>query len=337
MGSNNLKTLPGELFKLDRLAVLSLRGNQLNELPPGIGKLRNLRELNISHTALRYLPYEILDLFSEDSRLQNLQVHPNPFFEPTPSTDPERDEEPEGAGPYKIGISSTRPRRGAICGIRPDQRRRSWNSQWPWQPQWKVSYKYRSEIRYLDISGRRVKGFDISPKPGFSSNLIPIADIHDRPKPPSIRTSTLSRAPSLLEVSLNACAQTNQLQHIGSLLPDESPSHLSDLLAKAAAKKESGASKCTICKRNYIIPRTEWIEWWEVLKTSANGGIASAASPLRQMENERDAIERKLPLMRRGCSWRCAPTQSDSMLREEWGQCWQPDSMLREEAGENWL
>lgn len=33
----------------------------------------------------------------------------------------------------------------------------------------------------------------------------------------------------------------------------------------------------------------------------------SAASPLRQMENERDALESMVPLIRRGCSWLCTP------------------------------
>ena len=43
----------------------------------------------------------------------------------------------------------------------------------------------------------------------------------------------------------------------------------------------------------------------------------SAASPLRQMErrvrqrqNDRDDLEKMVPLMRRGCSWRCVPEKT---------------------------
>ena len=78
-------------------------------------------------------------------------------------------------------------------------------------------------------------------------------------------------------------------------------------MADAAEKKESGGSKCTICARSFIIPRTEWIEWWEIAKVLEINSTASAASPLRQMENERDVLESMVPLMRRGCSWLCVP------------------------------
>lgn len=90
------------------------------------------------------------------------------------------------------------------------------------------------------------------------------------------------------------------------------PQYLPELLAKTAAVKESGGSKCTICKRNFIVPRVEWIEWWEIAKVLDHktiAGMASAASPLRQKENERDVLESMVPLIRRGCSWLCAPAK----------------------------
>jgi hypothetical protein len=72
-------------------------------------------------------------------------------------------------------------------------------------------------------------------------------------------------------------------------------------------EQEGGDRKCTICSRPFIIPRTEWIEWWEISKSVAGAVVASAASPLGRMENMRDAFEKKVPLMRRGCSWLCVP------------------------------
>jgi len=89
------------------------------------------------------------------------------------------------------------------------------------------------------------------------------------------------------------------------MLPDPHPPYFPTLLAKVNAKKESGDTNCTICKRSFIVARTEWIEWWEISKAEEH--LVSAASPLREMENERDVLERMVPLMRRGCSWLCVP------------------------------
>lgn len=56
--------------------VYCLGGNNLTEIPPLIGQLRNLRELNVAYNKLRYLPSEIMAL-----KLKTLRVDPNPFEE----------------------------------------------------------------------------------------------------------------------------------------------------------------------------------------------------------------------------------------------------------------
>ncbi|KAI5121870.1 hypothetical protein M0805_001078 [Coniferiporia weirii] len=76
LGNNRISMLPNELFNLDALVMLSLRGNLLTELPPQICRLRNLRELNVANNRLRYLPSEIMNL-----KLTSLAVDPNPFVE----------------------------------------------------------------------------------------------------------------------------------------------------------------------------------------------------------------------------------------------------------------
>ncbi|TVY37418.1 Glucose-repressible alcohol dehydrogenase transcriptional effector [Lachnellula subtilissima] len=317
LAANALTTLPAELFKLEGLKVLSLRANLFRELPPAIGNLHNLKELNISQNRLRYLPFEILELFSVDSHLESLMLHPNPFYEakfPTP------DEEMQEVH-YKIGPGSqtrTRPRRGAICCVPPDLGRRSWH------PRWKLTCKARTEVRYLDTNGSLVKGpvFPDLTARGSSSvhRSLPVADASDMCTPPPPRGNHLSRAPSLLEVSLNACSQSSQLPNLPSYLPEDGPAYLPGLLANVAAKKEAGGSKCTICKRNFIVARTEWIEWWEIAKILDHktlAGLVSAASPLRQRENERDVLESMVPLIRRGCSWLCVPAKAEAVERTE--------------------
>lgn len=304
LASNSLTTLPAELFNLDRLTVLSLRANRIHELPPGIGKLRNLQELNFSQNGMQYLPFEILDLFSDNHRLQSFTIHPNPFHEPHY---PDQEiETAEGEVSYKIGLGNrSRPRRGTICRISNEELRRSWH------PQWKVSYKARTEVRFLDINGTHLKGPTFSNQTLFGPQKFPngilVAEVGNKPTPPTPRGNQLSRAPSLLEVALNACSRTPQLTYLHSMLPEPYPDYFPELLTTVAAKKESGGTKCTTCKRDFIIPRTEWIEWWEIAKCTDNNGMASAASPLRQMENERDVVESMVPLMRRGCSWLCVP------------------------------
>ena len=313
LASNDLRTLPAELFNLGSLTVLSLRANRIYELPPGIGKLRNLMELNISQNGLQYLPFEILDLFSEEHRLQTFTIHPNLFYE---ALFPEKEQEQSGEGgvPYKIGLGNrARPRRGAVCRISADERRR------PFHPQWKVAYKARTEVRFLNINGSHLKGPTFSNQTLFGPRkfgFLPIAELGDKPTPPLTRGSHSSRTPSLLEVALKACSRTSQLPYLQSMLPEPYPEYFPKLLSTVTAKKESGNTTCTMCKRDFIIPRTEWIEWWEISKCVDTKAMASAASPLRQMENERDVVERMVPLMRRGCSWLCVP-ETVAIEREE--------------------
>ncbi|EJD07444.1 uncharacterized protein FOMMEDRAFT_149973 [Fomitiporia mediterranea MF3/22] len=76
LARNSIAMLPNELFNLNALVVLSLRGNCLTEIPPLIGQLHNLRELNVANNNLRFLPSEILNL-----KLDKLAVDPNPFEE----------------------------------------------------------------------------------------------------------------------------------------------------------------------------------------------------------------------------------------------------------------
>ena len=307
LASNSLTTLPEELFNLKNLTVLSLRGNKLRELPPAIGRLHKLTELNISQNSLQYLPFEILDLFSDTSRLQSFQIHPNLLYErlrPSQEIIEADQDNPNNGFEYKM-----RPRRGAICGILPPDRWRSWH------PQWRVSYKARSEIRYLDINGTHLKGPTLSSHTLFGPrqfpNGIPVADPNDVPTPPSPRCYGISRVPSLLELALRACSRTPELPYLASELPEDGPESFVSLLGLAITKKESGASRCTICKRDFIIPRTEWIEWWHIAKAmdSAEAGIATSRQ--MKLENERDEAESMVPLMRRGCSWLCVPDRAE--------------------------
>ena len=80
--NNALTRLPGQLFRLQTLTVLSVRGNRISQLPSAIGNLISLRELNVSNNNLRWLPYEIRGLLRGNLRFCGL--YPNPYMRATP-------------------------------------------------------------------------------------------------------------------------------------------------------------------------------------------------------------------------------------------------------------
>lgn len=304
LSSNLLTSLPGQLFDLENLSVLSLRGNLLQEMPSAIGNLRSLTELNLSQNSLRYLPYEILNLFANGSQLRSFQIHPNPFLTPSSSSDSRTknlttDEATEGDFAQTKGMATS-------------------------QPQWNLKFRGRTETRYFAIDGNLLRGpafpgdlseqattfsgaeNDADTTPGETRNSVPLLDAPDFP--PSPDAGYISRAPSLLEVSLNACSQSLQLPYLQALLPDDAPEIMHTLLSKVATIKASGGNKCTICGRNFIIPRTEWIEWWGITRLADDHGLPNASI---RPENSRDVIESTVPLIRRGCSWLCWPDDLD--------------------------
>lgn len=321
LSRNQLREAPGEIFKLRGLSVLSLRSNQLREIPSAIGSLQKLVELNVSNNRLNYLPYEFLNLLSGTARLEKISLHPNQFYEPffnTPSSSPSSPSRPN-IGLYRP-VSTSKP---PVATIQPLHRQ--------WLSGWSVIYQCRSEVRYLDTDGTLLQGPALlhdrhplgarrsssSSSPARLADLsVPIAAIDDCPSPPRGNPgSRTSKAPSLLEICVRSWSQSPNLPNLVDWLSGEDPGHLTRLLdyATLLKEREAGSRKCTICERAFVIPRTEWIEWWEITRDTGRpgetGNGVSAASPLRFSENRRDTVERSIPLMRRGCSWKCGPPQ----------------------------
>jgi len=255
-------------------------------------------DLSLSQNSLRYLPYEILSLFAENGgSLQELQLHPNPFYVPEQA----EEETPEPA--LRIGLGSRKS---------PGSFRFQSHSNHA-KDGFILSYKCKTETRFLNTRGRLIKGpelpsetADVSTKP-YS---LPVAAIDDVPVSPLEEGSFSSQAHSLYELALKACSR-EQPADLVTQNPDTIPEHVSELLLKAEEKNFCGPTQCTICNRTYIIPRTEWIEWWSIVKVDKKP-VASAASPLRGLENERDKVEKLVPLMRRGCTWQCIPPKSNT-------------------------
>jgi hypothetical protein len=101
LGICYLRSLPLELFRLERLTVLILRecfflyfkvpdidycsgSNKLTCIPPQIKNLKNLQELDVSVNKLRYLPAEMLQmqLFALNTNANPLLQNESPIFLP---------------------------------------------------------------------------------------------------------------------------------------------------------------------------------------------------------------------------------------------------------------
>ena len=276
LSNNLLEEVPGEVFHLKNLEVLSLRLNNLTEIQPSIGELSNLKELNLGSNQLNWLPWELLGLLH--AKLQKCMIYPNPFVRPLPSTwnyAPSRNSE------------SHEPRQVAS-----------------------------TRIAFLDITGASFRHWPPTPSSLPEHWPEPQADDEFLGPPPEERTKT----PSLLELALRACKKSPQLSQLPFLIPDDCPQHLTQLLQKTWKLKEAGGQSCSVCGNDYIIPRTEWIEWWYCIPEQGSRG---------QRENTLAMHRMPVPLLRRGCSWACWEENSSPLIRG-WSSATLPGGLKEE-------
>lgn len=290
LSQNFLTKVPGEIFHLDTLRVLSLRGNKLKELPPAIGKLRGLEELNVGNNKLKYLPYELLDLIRAPSRLAILNLHPNPYVEAG-----EEERVDVEVGNLEQGPSEALSWRGAHAIVTPPRLRSlpqeeqaSQCSQTPpvTSATLEATYLYRTPTIFYHANGT-----PLPIPPNASSTTSPQA------LPPPTGTF-YSHAPSLLETALRVCSRSAELPFLAEKLPIDCPPLFPVLLEEALEVRESGGRTCSFCSASFVVNRTETMEFWRV---ESNRGPGNVLSPLRGVGKEKAGV----PLVRRGCSWLC--------------------------------
>ena len=267
---NYLRSLPGEVYKLSNLTILSARLNRLTEISPSIANLQNLHELNLSMNELRYLPFEILELCR--GTLTGLRIQANPFLEPFPRN-------------WK-----------ANTHFLSDEAFLKWlHAKGP-------ALRARSTVAYFDAYGKVCRGS--SPAPSRTQEHIHLAESLWTP-------SDVTRVPSLAELCLRSCQGSTILEDF-ALNPaneEDLPETIIPLLQEAWMTRDAGEKQCSVCKRSYIIPRTEWLEWWSHFTTYET---------------------MPKPFIRRGCTWACVPEQET--LPDEWINCGWGSSHLREEV-----
>lgn len=294
LARNRLWRLPGSLFDLTFLTVLSLRDNKLSEIPVSISKLKNLRELNLAQNKLRTLPPQLLDLIGPTGRLKKLMLFPNPFVQPDRAIGDISDEGVMDVHDYVVSmrIGATRPAMlGRFLGQTPLQlttakgRRTS-------------KFSLQVENEKLPVEFARQELDDNTNEIALSGDGDAIAEKQ-------------SRVPSLVEVALRSCYRIAKPESLVDYIPGELY-QLRTLLARAGDQKHCGGLACSTCRKHMVMPAVEWVEWRD-LRTcywlQAGGGrdveaghIAARLIPLSRAQDEI-----ALPFLHRACSWLCGP------------------------------
>lgn len=288
LSNNLLEEVPGEVFHLKNLQVLSLRSNNLTEILPSIGELNNLKELNLGSNQFNWLPWELLGLLH--ANLQKCMIYPNPLLRPLPS----------------------------IWNPAPSRKSK------PHEPQQHEPEQVAStRIAFLDINGASIRYWPPAPSSLPEHWPEPQADDEFLGPPSEERTKT----PSLLELALRACKESPQLSQFTFLIPNDYQPHLTQLLQRTWKLKEAGGINCSVCGNEYIIPRTEWIEWWYCIPEQGwLSGSLMTGSPM----NRSQAMNRTpVPLLRRGCSWACWEQNASPLIRG-WSSATLPGGLKEE-------
>ncbi|KXG48745.1 Short-chain dehydrogenase/reductase SDR [Penicillium griseofulvum] len=236
--NNSLSDLHNDLFELSNIKVLSLRNNKLTEIPSTIRRLTALEVLNLSVNQLSYFPWEILRLMQQ-GELKHLTVRPNPFipieeaqiaewhYNPNNEKETENDEtenDEDSSPPLQFQEQESSPNEG-----------------------WAPLHVATGPITYMDMEGNPIEDSS-SGKRGTLT--------------PSVLTS-VNNAPSLREVALRAVSKLPYLEQTTDEELSEYPALIVPLLQQAREVRIAGGQLCSVCQREYVIPRTEWMEWWD--------------------------------------------------------------------------
>ncbi|KAJ5174774.1 uncharacterized protein N7482_000651 [Penicillium canariense] len=272
LSNNSLTTLyTSEIFELKDLKVLTVRNNKLMRIPEAIRKLTALQVLNVSMNRLDELPWDLLWLLQQ-GELKHFTAHPNPF----PSI-----EESEiiewhcQAGETNNGDDGEEAEVEALKAPPPPKFRQYEGS--PPADAWATIHVATGPVKRLDMEGRPVK--------------------YSPPFNVAAASETASRAPSLREVSLRAISKLDGIDQLTDFELLEFPALVIPLISLARQVRQEGSQHCSICQREFIVPRAQWIEWWDCMPYE-NGMKRPRASGEKL---------RPLPFKRVSCSWACLP------------------------------
>ncbi|KAL9947939.1 hypothetical protein D7B24_001769 [Verticillium nonalfalfae] len=309
---NPLLLVPGAIFDLQHLTVLSLRGCGLRELPAAVAKLSQLETLNLAQNSLRHLPADLLNLLAAPGKLKNMQLQGNDFYRPRglpqdipdgasirhPAYEPDNEAKNEFEKQEDRLITRLPAQFEGVCAM----------------------YLARSAVQFSDTSGFIYSDFrldehdegiiqiDESEVDTISACPPSSAPYQSKSTGRSIDTSKATRVPSLLELAARSCYRSSDLEELKHYLP-ESPSHMRDLLDRAVMQRSIGGYECTRCKRTLVMPSTQWLEWWRVSQVRALSTPTLEGQGATFVPWCSDPDEQGVPFLRMGCSWKCVPEE----------------------------
>ena len=296
MAHNRLSRLPGTLFDIENLVELSLRHNQLTEVPPAIAKCRNLRSLNLSFNRLRWLPFELVQSLP---RLRQLNIVGNDFYEPEPSS----------TDGWQFDYSDI-PLSELPEHLRGEPHVTNRSMAW---------YVGRGPVQYTDTSGRTYSLFSV-PTSGGERNQIPIPDPDEKTaplsrycgesqaRPGSNQGYGSGRVPSLVELCARSLERSGRPEEFGDMSAE--PDVLATVVAAAARSRYRGGRSCDVCRKAFVIPRTQWIEFFYRQRVPVTGDVGGIPETHTVMPSRSEILQNLIPCLRSGCSWRCVPYQT---------------------------
>jgi hypothetical protein len=120
--------------------------------------------------------------------------------------------------------------------------------------------------------------------------LVAITQHADGTLPPELAEGSASR--SMTQVALLSCCKQQDLADLPEWLLDDLPPNVRKLLELARVVQESGGRLCTGCRREMVIPRKQWTEWWSMSSYHAHPTTTSNS-------------DKVYPFLRRQCGVSC--------------------------------
>lgn len=239
--TNRLQFLPGAVYSMRNLSVLNLRDNKLISLLPSITHLSYLVELDLSFNCLQWLPYEIRQFtFDPDS----IKIAGNPFVIADidhPKCQP-LDDQIKAEDIRPIFHNGMWLRRSTAVTLLDEYGSAHHVTRMP--------SMFHTSIRPSPMM------MDVKWLEAYVPCVAPLPDIEHS-----------NNVPSLMETVLRA-ASKKAISYI--LVSEDLPHTLSMLLRHTLRVKEAEGQRCSVCGKSYIIPRTEWIEWWSLARKCPN-------------------------------------------------------------------
>ena len=323
LSNNPLTRVPGAIFNVEFLAELSLRNTHITNLPPAIGKLQHLKKLNIAQTRVRYLPGELLDLMKYGGKLEELQMQPNTFYQPSRMeliTNPKLNESQQKGTQNEaetLSGDAVVPEPAEVltamldCATVNDIKAGKFDGNWH-SPRWYVALLARSSIQFNDSRGVITSTFRLPER--FSENdaaelsEIKVTNEPLMSDPATALSNSSSRVPSLFELALQTCSRTTALPKLKSYLPPDVPQHMPVILDRIVEQSKengnTGTLPCSTCGRQVIVPMAQWLEWWYPRCVSMTVDPGSEMIWLRVPVRD---IDTAIPFLKRACSSKCLP------------------------------